>query len=569
MKKYFWFFLFCLSFAHAQKKESLVRVQAKASHQTIAPGQTFNIKTDLNIAEPYHIYAQDPGESGMATTFKWKLPKGITVESSEWPPFEKKEFSGIKNNVYQKKLSVLTTFAVSPNIARTKSLPIGCDISWLVCHDTCIPEHTTIMMDIPLAKTSVINPQGPKSSSSKVSPQNKNDLSKLPFFIILLMAFLGGLILNVMPCVLPVISLKVMGLVRDSSDSRSIRKQSFIFSMGILFSFWGLVLLLISLRSLGHHYGWGFQLQSPRFVLGLLLLTFVFSLNLFGICEIGTSLTRLSSFQFVASKNIESFMNGFFATVVATPCTGPFMASALGYALTQTAIISFLIFTALALGFASPYLMIALYPQWIKKMPKPGAWMVQIKQLMAFALMGTSLWLLSILAIQIDPKYIIQILASLILIALVVWIHGQWNKKRTLLLMLICIFSCGWILMQRITQQEDSSFWIPFEKEKIALYRKQGKAVFVDCTASWCVTCQVNKKMVLHRKKVTKLFQKNNVILMKADWTKNNPIITKYLESFGAAGVPLYVFYPADRNKKPQVLPNILRISAIKKLFSS
>lgn len=391
----------------------------------------------------------------------------------------------------------------------------------------------------------------------------------------LLFAFLGGIILNLMPCVLPVLSLKIMGFVQQANDEKaSILKQGMIFTLGVLVSFWILAGVLIALREGGEQLGWGFQLQSPTFLILLSTFLFLFALSLFGVFEIGTSLTSIGG-RTNKPGWAGSFLNGVTATVVATPCTAPFMGSALGYALTQPPLISLLIFTFVGLGMAFPYLLLSSSPKMLKYVPKPGAWMETFKQFMGFFLVGTVLWLIWVLGIQAGNNAVTGLLSALLLSSIAAWILGKWGTliqtqtKRwitylisTLIIGLglyIAISSLEFSTTQPNSESSISSNgiqWENYSPERVEELKASGTPFFLDFTAAWCLSCQVNDKIVFGSKDVITEFKNKNIVGIKADWTSRDEKITKALESFGRNSVPLYVLYKKDGSYN--ILPELI-----------
>ncbi len=387
-------------------------------------------------------------------------------------------------------------------------------------------------------------------------------------------AFLGGLILNLMPCVLPVLSLKIMGFVGHAGESR---RKAFthgtIFALGVLISFWVLTGLLLGLRAGGEQLGWGFQLQSPGFLVILSTFMFLFGLNLLGVFEIGTSLTSVN----VATGKVGyggSFLNGVTATIVATPCTAPFMGSAIGFSLAQPAWAVWMIFTSLALGMAFPYLVLSGFPALLKFIPKPGAWMETMKQAMGFLLLATVIWLAWVLGIQAGSTAIITLMATLLLAGLGAWILGKWGtiaNNRTprimaqvtaivLLVLGVTAGLSGAAMAPKTgtteTSRQGSINWEKFSPEKVSQLQTQGKKVFIDFTAAWCLSCKVNEQVAFGAKSVQDRIRELDVVMLKADWTTRDETITRALAEFGRNSVPLYVLY--DGTAEPVILPEIL-----------
>jgi len=395
------------------------------------------------------------------------------------------------------------------------------------------------------------------SLTNTTGVQSMTGLSSLG--IAMAFALLGGLILNLMPCVLPVLSIKILNLVEQTgSDKKQILKHGLFFTAGIIVSFWVLAGMLVIFKSLGQQVGWGFQFQSPVFVVSMTMLFFALGLNLFGIYEIGTSLTRIR-------VGNHSFYNGILTTIVATPCTAPFMGSALAYALVQSPLYTFFVFTCLGLGLALPYLMISMFPILLKVLPKPGPWMDWLKKFFGSLFMLTVVWLAWVLWMQKGMPALIWLSLGLVLLTISLTLWGQ-NKKRPLSLILM-VFAVGLsILMIMPMKQADLKInqssskglvWQKFSKELINQSRSKNKPVFLDFTASWCLSCQVNKRIALDNQEVVNKFQELGVILVRADWTNADEQITQALAEFGKNSIPLYVFYPKGE-KEPVLLPEII-----------
>lgn len=409
----------------------------------------------------------------------------------------------------------------------------------------------------------------------------------------LLFALVGGLILNLMPCVLPVLSIKVLGFIHQAGDDPAkARRHGLVFTAGVLVSFLALAAVLIGLRAGGEQLGWGFQLQSPAFIVVLSVIIFMFGLSLFGVFEIGTSLVGLGGRADSGSGLSGSFLSGVLATVVATPCTAPFMGVALGYALTQSAVQSLAIFGFLGLGMALPYLTLSSVPALLRYVPKPGAWMESFKQFMGFLMMATVVWLLWVLNLQTDPNLVALVMVLLVLVALGSWILGRWggiaSGSRSRMTAraaaaVIIIASMAAVLSQvpapakaertaAATTYSAGLEWEPFSRQLVQDLRTSGKAVFVDFTAAWCLSCQVNKRVALSDSRVVEQFETLGVVPVQADWTSRDPEITRALAEFGRNSVPLYVLYTGGPDSEPEILPELLTpglvLDALKKVES-
>ncbi len=381
-------------------------------------------------------------------------------------------------------------------------------------------------------------------------------------------ALLGGLLLNLMPCVFPVLSVKILSLVeRGGADARDGRRHAIVFTVGVLSTFWALAGVLFLLRAGGTQLGWGFQLQSPAVVAVLALVLFALALNLSGVFVLGAGLTRLGAVG-GGDRYYDSFLTGMMAVVVATPCTAPFMGAALGFALTQSAVAGMAVFTALGLGLALPYIVFASSPQLMRRLPKPGAWLEALKQLLAFPMYATVVWLLWVLGRQAGTDIMSMTLLTTVLVALTAWLAGraQYSGRQglgtvALLAVGVSIAAGGYAVGSQpveVRAQSVPQGWEPFTVARVEDARREGRAIFVDFTAAWCLSCQVNERVALHSASVERAFADGKVLLLRADWTSRDPEITKALATFGRSGVPLYVMYPRNVNAVAEVLPAVL-----------
>jgi thiol:disulfide interchange protein/DsbC/DsbD-like thiol-disulfide interchange protein len=377
------------------------------------------------------------------------------------------------------------------------------------------------------------------------------------------LALLGGIILNLMPCVFPVLFLKGLALVNSSGEERRhMRGHGLVYTLGILVSFWVVVAALLLARAGGRDAGWGFQLQSPAFVAILAGFLFFFALSLAGQFDLGLSLTSAGGGLARKEGYAGSFFTGVLATVVATPCTAPLMGAAIGFALAQPAPITFAVFTALALGLALPYLLLTLQPAWTRWLPRPGAWMEVLKQLTAVPLFATVIWLVWVYGRLFSSTagegsdHIARMLLALLVLAIAGWTLNRWPAKTGSAIAAVVLAILALTIPLRADKVETQT-WAPYTQATLDEARKTGKPVFIDFTAAWCLSCQVNEKVVLHSDEVKKLLAENHYTLLRADWTRYEPGITNELASIGRSGVPTYVIYPAG-NRPADVLPELL-----------
>ena len=374
--------------------------------------------------------------------------------------------------------------------------------------------------------------------------------------LLLLFALLGGLILNLMPCVFPVLSLKVLALKSATNK----RLQGIFYTLGVMAAFAVIAGIMIILQSFGNNIGWGFQLQSPLFNISLIFLFTLIALNLFGFFEIPFSMNANLTWQ-KNHKYLYSFATGILACVVATPCSAPFMATAIGVALTKSAVVALLIFMFLGLGLALPYLLVCFIPAIAKLLPRPGPWMETIRQLLAFPMLLSVIWLLWVLGQQVQFDAVILLMVSLCALLFTFWLKNRIKPSLTkLILMLLCIslvlYPLYSIVHRQLLSHSQPLEHTRFSPEKLDELLKKRQKVFVYATAAWCITCKVNEKIALDTQEVKQFLTKEKIHVLKADWTNRDDTILKYLQSFGRAGVPLYVYYAPEQ--QPMVLPQLL-----------
>jgi thiol:disulfide interchange protein DsbD len=379
--------------------------------------------------------------------------------------------------------------------------------------------------------------------------------------LVLMFAVLGGLILNLMPCVFPVLSLKAIALMQSREDAQAHHRHALAYTAGVLASCVGTAAVLMGLRAGGAAIGWGFQLQTPAFVGLLAYLLFALGLSMSGVVEFGTSLMGVGESLTRGRGLGSSFFTGVLAVVVASPCTAPFMGTALGYALTQPAAVGLLVFAALGLGLALPFLVIGFVPRLAAWLPRPGAWMQTFREAMAFPLYLTVAWLLWVLARQTDPTGAALASTGLVLIAFSLWLWRRegWTARVLRLLALagaVALLFDPALSARSAGTSARSDGWEPWSEARVAELRAQHQSIFVDFTADWCLTCKLNERTALSSERVRAAFRDQHVTLLQGDWTRADPAITAALAAFGRSGVPLYILY--IRGGEPQVLPQVL-----------
>ena len=399
----------------------------------------------------------------------------------------------------------------------------------------------------------------------------------------LLLAFVGGMVLNLMPCVFPVLSIKLLSLAKHGGPGAPtasvLRTHALAYSAGVVLSFLALAGLLLGLRAAGSAIGWGFQLQEPGVVFVLALLFFALGLNLMGAFEFATLLPQGLAAWRDRRPAVDALASGVLAVVAASPCTAPFMGAAVGYAITQSPAVGLSVFAALGLGMALPYALLVLLPGWRARLPRPGAWMLRLKQALAFPLFLTVVWLVWVLGQQRGVDGVAKALIALVVLAFAVWIgsaspggdRAPWVRRAIGGLMLIGALAWGWpgaavgdsaTAARTATPGSPEAAWAPYDERLIAERLAAGQPVFVDFTAAWCVSCQVNKRLVLQTEATMQAFAQANVALMRADWTQRDARITEALARLGRNGVPVYVLLRPGR--EPLLLPEVLTAALVR-----
>ncbi|MDF1816703.1 MAG: thioredoxin family protein [Verrucomicrobiales bacterium] len=420
-----------------------------------------------------------------------------------------------------------------------------------------------------LYSASGFHKSAPSAGAIAIAPEIGIDMtsaSSSNLAVLLGLAFVGGLILNLMPCVFPVIGLKIMGFVNQAGEDRKkITLHGLVFALGVLISFWVLSGLFFLLRSQGEQIGWGFQLQNPWFVFSLILVMFVLALNMAGVFEIGMSATGVGGK--LANKNGLSgtFFSGVLATVVATPCSAPFLGTALGAVISMPIVPFFAIFTSIALGLSFPYIILSLFPSLVERLPRPGPWMESFKQGMSFLLFGTAGYLIWVYSGLVPDDHSLRAIIGLSVIALGLWVYGRWHlptkpkKIRFIALGLTALFVFGGTIMGK--PAPEGLKWEVWSPARVAELRDEGKPVYIDFTARWCATCQTNKASY-QSDTVKKAIREKGIVLLKADWTRPDAQIEKAINQYGKGAIPVNILY-LPKEDTPKILPELLSSSTV------
>ena len=507
---------------------------------------------DWTIRDGYYLYRDRFSFRSLDNPISLQQP---VFESGlvKWDEFFEQELE-----VYYNATSVRVPFVQSGDSASTGRVNLEIESQGCADAGLCYPPYKQwLQVDLQTGAVDI----------STTPPQNKSQQEQQPaenisLAVVLLFALVGGIILNLMPCVFPVLSIKVLSFTTTHQSIRSRHIHGLVYTAGVVSSFVAIALLMLVLRSAGESIGWGFQLQSPLFVIFLVYLFFVMGLGLSGYLEIGSNLMSLGQLTRQQDGLLSSFMTGVLATTIASPCTAPFMGPALGFAISQPAYVALLVFAVLGLGMALPFILLAWIPGLTKRLPKPGAWMDTFKQFLAFPLYLTAVWLLWVAGRQTSMDVAAAVVVGLILLVMGIWL---WKLSARPAGKLLAVAVLGAALAAPVSTLSDNHKDTGFEvysPELLSQLRAEGQPAFINLTADWCITCLVNERVALGSGKVAELMEEQGIVYIKGDWTNSDPEITALLNSFQRSGVPLYLVYPRGLGE-PQVLPQILSESIL------
>ena len=531
------FLLFIISFSfnsvaqkNSEKIHEHVSLELISSVNSIHKENNLHLGLYFKLDPGWKIYWKYPGKAGYPPSIDWSKSENIKDLEIIWPEPEKFEILGMKSFGYSKEVILPIKLILENN---NEKLLINFDVDYLTCKKICIPFNDNLMLNIPTG-------DGEISKYSKIIDEyiDKSNYSNYSSFLnpdsilfFLFIAFIGGIILNFMPCVFPVLSLKIYNVLSQQQkkiNNKTIKRNFLATILGIIFSFFVLSVLIVFLKSLGHSLGWGFQFQSPFFLSFMILILILFSLNLIDIFYIDIPIifkkfiNRVINFNKKSSEFFQNFFLGSFITILSTPCSAPFIGTAIGFAFVSPNQIIFLIFFCISLGLSSPYIILATKPQILSFLPKPGLWMKKFKYFLSLLLILTAIWLSKTLLIQINT----------------------------------------------INNDSKNNNWIDFDTIKLSELVNENNIIFVDITANWCLTCFYNKKTVLDRKKVKNVFETYDVKKIRGDLTKPNREINEYINSFGRFGIPFNVIYSSSA---PQgiLLPEVLTVQNLLSTFEN
>ncbi|MCF7858611.1 MAG: thioredoxin family protein [Candidatus Cloacimonetes bacterium] len=557
MRKIFWIFILfvsLLTYLHAQAPNPEEVISAKIEdHQIIV---TYSIPEGMHQTLQEDMFYIDSDDID-----------GITFEPTIYPEGKVTEDGYVE---YHGVVTLRKPFTVSGSFRGDPMIKIYAGYQLCLDSGTCfMPEE--LEFDLQFIPDNIIPPAAVFSSWSVIK--------------FLLMAFFGGLILNIMPCVLPVLSIKAMSLVKQSHQNKSqIFRNSMAYTLGILASFLILALVIVLLKTSGEMVGWGFQFQSAGFVTALLIVIFIFALSMFDVFIIRAPGMTMATKASSKGGYSGSFFSGIFAVLLATPCTAPLLAPALGFAFSQPALMIFGIFILIGLGLAFPFILLGIWPKAIKAIPKPGEWMNIFKEIMGFLLFLTALYLLRSLYFLVGGTNLINVLLYLIILGFSVWIYGRFarpefsKRKQWIATFIALIIAIGAAFItlnysnNEIGNEHSELYpreWQKFSPELVQQYRDEGKPVFIDFGAEWCLTCKTNETVVLFTEEIEKAFQEYGVQILRGDNTKKDDVIGEWLIKFNRAGVPLYVFYLPGEDEAitlPEIITKDMVLNMLKKL---
>ena len=568
----------------AMQKATLVVVTDRDAYPY---GAEVRLAAKVTIEPGWHIQSHTPSlEYLIPTELAIDLPPGFEIDATEgirYPPHQmwQSSFESEPLAVYEGTVVVRATLRAPPAAegapGPTEELSLPVRLEYQACDDrVCLPPTSAeVVVPLVLGRDGrATYPELFEDEEGAATPSSAGRGGGVGLVAALLLGVVGGLVLNLMPCVLPVVSIKVFGLLREAGAARAkVTGAAIAIASGILFSFWMLASIAVLARNAGEAVGWGIQFQNPAFVTLLAVVILFFALNLWGVFEIPLPAALANRLGSSAGHPGPAghFAAGLFATLMATPCSAPFLGTAVGFALSQPAWATFAVMTAVGLGMALPYLALAVAPGALAILPRPGAWMDTLKKAMGFLLVGTLIWLLYVLGAQIAPERLAFVEVALLALALSAWLRSQSRGAATRALSSLAAAACAVaaLMLAATAARADSGTrqirsllaWTPFDEQSAIELSAGGGLVFVDVTADWCATCKVIERVVLETEEMAELFERHQVVAMRADWTNRDDEISEYLAGFGRYAIPFYVLYRPGA--EPHVFGELLTRSAV------
>ncbi|MEM8929604.1 MAG: thioredoxin family protein [Acidobacteriota bacterium] len=554
------------------QKASLELFADRTAYQ---PGETVRLAARVAVENHWHINSHQPTQDYLIpTVLNLELPPGSSEPVFDYPPDEPFAFPFETDPVmvYDGAVTIYAEFQLPADLA-AGSVPVNAQLAYQACDDKqCLPP-TEAFAETTLAVGSAGEPAnvsffGGASSGDSTPRATGSAPVRQGLLGMLLFGVLGGLILNAMPCVLPVLSIKIFGLVKSAGQGRShLVFGALATTLGVLVSFWALAIAAIVAAKVGLAVGWGVQFQQPGFVAFLAVVVVLFSLNMWGLFEIPLpmALARLGG-SGPREGLAGHFASGLFATLMATPCSAPFLGTAVGFALAEPPAIILLVFTSIGLGLALPYLVLAAFPAAARFLPKPGEWMVTFRSVMGFLLAAAAIWLFYVLAGQISSERVAFVQLTLLALALATWYASRqpvatWGRRLAVLAVVLSAFgtvvlAVGAPPAMATSQAAGLIDWRPFDEAEAESLAADGQMVFVDFTADWCLTCKANERVVIETDTIASAFDEHGVVAMKGDWTNRDDTITEFLARHGRSAVPFYLLYRPGR--EPHIFGELL-----------
>ena len=520
----------------------------------------------FRIPDKWHIFWKNPGDLGEAPGVKWNLPEGVTAGELEWPRHELYESMGFRQNVYHDEVMLVVPLTLAKDL-KTGQLKLEARVSWQECEVSCVQGEANVEAVLHIGDERVASGDAGeiKSWRAKVPPPGSEyatvDWGRLGGM--LLLAFAGGLILNLMPCVLPVIALKVMGFVNQREEAPShARRMGILYGLGVVFSFLVMVGALLAVRAGAGGETWGMQMQNQWFLLFLTVLMTLVALNLFGVFEVtlGGAASAAAGEMAGREGNLGAFANGMLMVALATPCLAPMLGTAIGFALTQPALVVTLLFVTVALGLALPYVVLSFKPGWLRFLPKPGMWMESFKKAMGFPMLAAAVWLAWLTAGKLDDAGGLRVGLLLVLVGMAAWIYGEFIQRGTARRGLAWLGASGASAAAAacLFVFHDKLDWKPWSQAAVREAREAGHPVLVDFTADWCLTCKANKRTSIEVDAVREKIAATGTVVFKGDFTDKNAAMADFIKSHGRPGVPLVLVYSPNLESKAQILPELL-----------
>ena len=522
-------------------------VPVEQAYQVSVRVEENQLLLDWSIRDGYYLYRDRFRFNAVDANSQLSSPLFIAGKV-KWDEYFEAELE-----VYYNQTTVILPFQTGAEQLEIQMESQGCADAGL-----CYPPYEQwLTVDL---TNGIVEISATPSLSAKTAKSTDSDSSEFSLMWILIFALAGGMILNLMPCVFPVLSIKAMSFARTHQTDRSKRSHGLAYTAGVVLSFVTIAAVMLSLRAAGEAIGWGFQLQSPLFVIFLIYLFFVMGLAFSGYLEIGGGLMSVGQSADNDDSLSSSFMTGVLATTIASPCTAPFMGPALGYAISQPSYVALLVFAFLGLGMALPFVLLTWIPNLSNKLPRPGQWMDTFKQFLAFPLYLTAVWLLWVAGRQTSVDVAATVVVGLVLIAMAIWLSKLRQASGLTVskaIAALCIVTALAVPVLSVSKSQEPSPWQPYSQQLLGELREAGKPVFINLTADWCITCLVNERVAIGSDAFYQSLADNNITYLKGDWTNNDPEITKLLNQYQRSGVPLYLMYPNGPGEA-EILPQIL-----------